>query len=88
MKARVIKTGEIIDVKRLCPAIYVNNRITEEYDDDEIELLDRPKMVSIERACQVLNSMLVEVTYLDKDSIAEHYDKYEFIEDFKKAMEE
>ncbi len=92
MKARVIETGEIVDVKRLYPTIYSrldkNNKIAEEYYDDEIELIDKPKMISIEKVCQVLNKMLVEVTYFDKDSIAEHYDKYEFIEDFKKAMEE
>lgn len=91
MKARVIETGEVIEVTRLYPTIYSrldeNHRIAEEYCDDEIELIDRPKMVSIEKVCQVLNNMLVEVTYFDKDSIAEHYDKYEFIEDFKKAME-
>ena len=92
MKARVIETGEIIEVTRLYPTIYsrldVNHRIIEEYNDDEIELLDRPKMVSIEKVCQVLNSMLVEVTYFDKDSITEHYDKSEFIEDFRKILEE
>lgn len=92
MKARLIETGELIEVKKLYPTIYSrldkNNKIAEEYYDDEIELIDKPKMVSIEKVCQVLNEMLVEVTYFDKDSIAEHYDKYEFIEDFKKAMEE
>lgn len=92
MKARVIETGEIVDVKRLYPTIYSrldkNNKIAEEYYDDEIELIDKPKMVSIEKVCQVLNKMLVEVTYFDMYSIAEHYDKYEFIEDFKKSMEE
>lgn len=49
--------------------------------------MEEGRKQTIEKACQVLNNMLVEVTYFDKDSITEHYDKYEFIEDFKKAME-
>lgn len=43
MKAKIIETGEIIDVKRLYPTIYsrldCNNKIIEEYDEDEIEIL-------------------------------------------------
>ena len=43
MKAKVIETGEIIDVKCLYPIIYsrldCNGKIIEEYDEDEIELL-------------------------------------------------
>ena len=43
MKAKVIKTGEIIDVKCLYSTIYSrldgNGKIFEEYYDDEIELL-------------------------------------------------
>ena len=53
MKARVIETGEIIEVTRLYPTIYsrldANHKIAEEYNDDEIELIDMPKMVSIDR---------------------------------------
>lgn len=48
----------------------------------------RKCLVDIEKVCKVLNSMLAEVTYFDKGSITEHYDKLEFIEDFRKAMKE
>ena len=48
----------------------------------------RKGLVDIEKVCKVLNSMLAEVTYFDKGSITEHYDKLEFIEDFRKAMKE
>ena len=38
MKARVIETGEIIDVKCLCPITYsrldYNGKIIEEYDEE------------------------------------------------------
>lgn len=39
-----------------------------------------------EKVCKLLANMLVEVTYLDDKRITEHYDKYEFIEDFKQSM--
>lgn len=83
MKARVIETGEIIDVKRLYPTIYsrldMNHRIVEEYNDDEIELIDKPKMVSIERACKWLEKNVWSMTGVDYSVLTES---------FKKAMEE
>ena len=43
MKAKIIETGEIIDVSCLYPTIYsrldCNGKIIEEYDEDEIELM-------------------------------------------------
>ena len=46
MKAIVIETGEIIDVKRLYPTIYsrldCNNKIIEEFNEDELEFLPNP----------------------------------------------
>ena len=43
MKARVVKTGEIIEVKCLYPITYsrldCNGRIMEEYDEDELEFI-------------------------------------------------
>ena len=43
MIAKVIKTGEIIEVKCLYPTVYSrldgNGKIFEEYDEDEIEIL-------------------------------------------------
>jgi len=47
MKARVKETGEIIEVKSLYSVTYsrldCNGKIAEEYDDDEIELLNNEK---------------------------------------------
>ena len=47
MKARVKETGEIIEVKSLYSVTYsrldCNGKIVEEYDDDEIELLNNEK---------------------------------------------
>ena len=44
----------------------------------------------IDKACDLLARMVYEVTYksLEGDSSVEHYDKMEFIEEFKKAMKE
>ncbi len=46
MKAKVIETGEIIDVKCLYPTTYsrldCNNKIIEEFDEDELEFLPNP----------------------------------------------
>ena len=43
----------------------------------------------IKEACELLAKMIWEVTYEDLESNSvQHYDKMEFIEDFKKAMEE
>lgn len=83
MKARVIETGEIIDVKRLYPTIYsrldMNHRIVEEYNDDEIELIDKPKTVSIERACKWLERNVWPMTGVNYSALTES---------FKKAMAE
>lgn len=43
----------------------------------------------IEKACEILARMVWEVTYEDlQGDSTHHYDKIEFIEDFRKAMEE
>lgn len=50
---------------------------------------ERTKREYINKACEILTRMICEVTYKDlEDNSVEHYDKMEFIEDFKKAMEE
>lgn len=50
MKSKVIETGEIIDVKCLYPKTYsrldCNNKIMEEYDEDELEFT-KPKVTDI-----------------------------------------
>ena len=43
----------------------------------------------IKEACELLERMIWEITYEDLEgNSVQHYDKMEFIEDFKKAMEE
>lgn len=61
MKAKVIETGEIINVQCLYPTTYsrldCNGKIIEEYDEDEIELIpnpNTPKMVSLDKICEYL----------------------------------
>jgi hypothetical protein len=52
-----------------------------------VEWADR---TMIEKACELLEKMIEEVTYYDvlEGGFVQHYDKMEFIEDFRKAMEE
>ena len=61
MKARVIETGEIIDVKCLCPITYsrldCNGKIIEEYDEEELEFESRTKIVSLDKVCDYLKSL-------------------------------
>lgn len=63
MKARVIETGEIIEVQSLYPVTYsrldCNGKIIEEYDEDELEFIpnpNRPKMVSLDKVCEFLKT--------------------------------
>ena len=60
MKARVIETGEIIEVQSLYPVTYsrldCNGKIIEEYDEDELEFEPGPKMVSLDKVCEFLKT--------------------------------
>ena len=50
---------------------------------------ERTKREDINKACELLMKMIMEVTYkVLEDNSVEHYDKMEFIEDFKKSLEE
>jgi hypothetical protein len=67
MKARVIETGEIIEVKSLYSPIYsrldCNGKIISEYDEDELEFLsnpDKPKMVSLDKVCEYLKTLVYQ----------------------------
>ena len=64
MKARVIETGEIIEVKSLYSPIYsrldCNGKIISEYDEDELEFIsnpNKPKMVSLDKVCEYLKTL-------------------------------
>ena len=83
MKARVIETGEIIDVCCLYPVTYsrldCNGKISEEYDEDELEILVKPKKtVLLDKVCEYLSSIRL-------DYYADHVD--ELIDDIKKHFE-
>jgi hypothetical protein len=65
MKARVIETGEIIEVKSLYSPIYsrldCNGKIISEYDEDELEFItnpNKPKMVNLEKIIEYLTPRL------------------------------
>lgn len=67
MKARVIETGEIIEVQSLYPITYsrldCNGKIIKEYDEDEIELIpnpNTPKMVSLNKVCEFLKTLVYQ----------------------------
>ena len=58
MKAKVIETGEEIDVQCLYSVVYSrldgNGKIMEEYYEDELEFPNRKKMVSVDRVVKWL----------------------------------
>jgi len=62
MKAKVIETGEIINVQCLYPTVYSrldgNGKIAEEYYEDELEFPPRPKMVKLEKIIEYLTPRL------------------------------
>ena len=82
MKAKVIETGEIIDVKILRPIIYSRlsgGKIIEEYDEDELEFPSRPKMVSLDKVCEYLIPRL-------EDNLG-YFSTGDFINDLRKEFE-
>ena len=80
MKAKVIETGEIIDVKFLRPVIYsrldCNGKIIEEYNEDELEIIKESttKLTSIinwidwsyENLMEVFKDIVTEIGEDDK----------------------
>ena len=62
MKAKVIETGEIVNVSYYdCPTYAVfdcNNRIKELYDAYELEFEPGPKMVSLNKVCEFLKNVI------------------------------
>lgn len=96
MKAKVIETGEIIDVKCLRPVIYSRlsgGKIIEEYNEDELEFLNesnKPKMISLDKACEWLYNALYTRANGALHYVAskEKITHTEFVAKFRKAMEE
>lgn len=85
MKAKVIETGEIVNVLPY-PTIYQEKGQgpdKREWYEDELEFEPRPKTVSLEKAVKWLESV-----NLDYYQIREGVFSTELVEDFRKAMEE
>ena len=65
MKARVIETGEIIDVVSLYPVTYsrldCNGKIFEEYDGDELEFINTKAKTNNEESVEYIAEQLVEM---------------------------
>ena len=84
MKAKIIETGEIIDVSCLYPTIYsrldCNGKIIEEYNGDEIELMrpSTPKMIKFDDVLKWFDENL----YMYNTSEC-YEDRIAFIEEFK-----
>lgn len=92
MKAKVIETGEIIEVKSLYSPVYsrldCNGKIIEEYDEDELEFIpnpNRPKMVSLDKVCDYLKKLVYQ-NY--PGGPLERVVDDEYLEELRKAMEE
>lgn len=91
MKARVIETGEIIEVKSLYPVIYsrldLNGKIIEEYNEDELEFIsnvNEPKMVSLDDVCNYLKKLVYQEY---PGGPLEHMISDETIKDLRKQFE-
>ena len=85
MKAKVIETGEIVNVLPY-PTIYQEKGQgpdRREWYEDDLEFKPGPKMVSLEKAVKWLESV-----NLDYYQIREGVFSTELVEDFRKAMEE
>ena len=92
MKAKVKETGEIIDVYILYPTTYSrldgNHKIIEEYDEDELEFMPGPKMVSLDKVCEWIVNNYLNYTYIDvfdNDNIK--FERSNFIKDIYKKFE-
>lgn len=87
MKAKVIETGKIINVKCLYLVIYSrldrNGKIIKEYDENELEFEPGPKMVSLDKVCEYLKGL----TYQEyPGGPMERMISDEFIEGLKKNL--
>lgn len=83
MKARVIETGEIIEVKSLYSPVYshldCNGKIIAEYDEDELEFISDKndfKMISLNKAKEWLEKHAYDYLYGDT------YNDEKLVEDF------
>ena len=83
MKARVIETGEIVEVNLYCDPYYKEKG--QGYDrrgwyEDELEFEPGPKMVSLDKVCEwIKNNMYI---YTESDKLTKV-----FINDLRKEFE-
>ena len=89
MKAKVIETGEIVEVNLYCDPYYKEKG--QGYDrrgwyEDELEFEPRPKMVSLDKVCEWIKNNAHKYIYFDEGN-TEWYDHDECIEDLKKEFE-
>ena len=89
MKAKVIETGEIIEVVSLYSPIYsrldCNGKIVSEYDEDELEFIsnsDKPKMVSLDKVCEWIEANMHMYNTEECEG-----DRNTFISDLRKEFE-
>ena len=96
MRAKIKKTGEIIDVCCLYPVTYsrldYNGKIREEFDEDELEFEPGTKMVSLDEICKWIMSnyyLYTGIEYLPvSDSPQAYIDIDKMIKDIRKKFEE
>ncbi len=89
MKAKVIETGEIVEVNLYCDPYYKEKG--QGYDrrgwyEDELEFEPCPKMVSLDKICEWIKNNAHKYIYFDEGN-TEWYDHDECIEDLKKEFE-
>lgn len=69
MKAKVIETGKIVDVKYWGSPSYAvfdcNSKIKEIYDEDELEFEPGPKMVSLDKVCKYFENLGYTNTFIE-----------------------
>lgn len=98
MKARVIETGEIIDVVSLYSVTYsrldCNGKIFEEYDEDELEFINTKAKTNNEESVECIAEQLVEMCkntierYKNNPSLfSEEYLKQQELQQQEKELE-
>ena len=89
MKAKVIKTGEIVEVNLYCDPYYKEKGQGYErrgWYEDELEFEPGPKMVSLDKICEWIKNNAHKYIYFDEGN-TEWYDNDECIEDLRKEFE-
>lgn len=89
MKAKVIETGEIVEVNLYCGPYYKEKGQGYErrgWYEYELEFEPGPKMVSLDKICEWIKNNAHKYIYFDEGN-TEWYDHDECIEDLRKEFE-